>query len=116
MSAQPVEGLRALQAIVLEALDERRGLVAFSKIEALEMDRLAREYERRALDRLREALARMPEEAAALAVRQRLARMEEQLAELEGQTGIAETSRRLQRDEITWRAFEDVAALLGVEA
>ena len=42
-----------LRRAVLEALEQRRGLVAFSKIEAREMDRLARQYELQALERVR---------------------------------------------------------------
>src|SRR3972149_5466349 len=48
--------LVAARRAVLEALEQRRGLIAFSKIEALEMDRLARQYEVTALERLRGGL------------------------------------------------------------
>lgn len=107
--------LQRLQRMILEALEERRGLIAYSRIEAMEMDRLAREYERKALDSIRTEIERLQIAGVALNLRNRLGRMDEQLADLEGQGQIAETSRRLQRDDITWRAFEDVAAILGVE-
>ncbi len=107
-----VEARRA----VLEALEQRRGLIAFSKIEALEMDRLARQYELAALERVRGELDRLPPKGLAMSLRNLLERMDDQLKDLEAQTGIAESSRRLARDDITWRAFEDVAALLGIES
>jgi hypothetical protein len=107
--------LAQLQRIVLDTLEQRRGLVAFSKIEAAEMDRLAREYEQRALERVRGELKELPPKDMVLDLHSRLERMDEQLAALNEQAGIAEASRRLQRDDITWRTFEDVAALLGIE-
>jgi hypothetical protein len=106
--------LAQLQRIVLDTLEQRRGLVAFSKIEAAEMDRLAREYEQRALERLRGELKELPPKGMVLDLHSRLERMDEQLAALNEQAGIAEASRRLQRDDITWRTFEAVAALLGI--
>ncbi|MDR7426737.1 MAG: hypothetical protein QN152_12310 [Armatimonadota bacterium] len=108
--------LRELRRAVLQALEERRSLVAFSRAEALELDRLAREYEVAALERVRRALQHLPPKGLALSLRNLLERMDEQLRELEAQTHIAESSRRLQRDDITWRTFEDVAAVLGIEA
>jgi hypothetical protein len=110
------QALIQLQQIVLEALEQRRGLIASSKIDAAEMDRLAREYERRALERLRGELDRLPPKGVVFSLHTRLARMGEQLAALDERTDIAETSRRLERDDITWRTFEDVAASLGVES
>lgn len=115
--AEPADQMVAmLQRILLEALEERRGLIAFSRIEAVEMDRLAREYERRALDRVRGELERLPPAGIVLNLRNRLTRMDEQLSDLEGQRTVGDSSRRLARDDITWRAFEDLASLLGVEA
>lgn len=105
-----------LQRIFLEALERRRGLIAFSKIEAAEMDRLAREYEQQALDRVRGELERFPPTGVALAVGHRLAQMDAALTTLAERTDIAERSQRLERDDITWRAFEDVASLLGIES
>lgn len=107
--------VQRLQRMVLDALEERRGLIAYSRIEALEMDRLAREYERAALDGIRSEIERLQTGGVALNLRNRLGRMDEQLADLERQMEIAETSRRLARDDIIWRAFEDVASILGVE-
>ncbi len=111
--ADPV--LTELQRLFLEALEQRRGLIAYSKIEAAEMDRLAREYEQQALERVRGELERLPSGGVALAVRQRLGQMEEALTTLTDRPDIAERSRRLERDDITWRAFEDIASLLGIE-
>lgn len=111
--ADPV--LTELQRIVLEALELRRGLIAYSKIEAAEMDRLARDYEQQALEQVRGELERLPAGGVALAVRQRLGQMDEALTALADRSEIAERSRRLERDDITWRAFEDVASLLGIE-
>jgi len=105
-----------LRRAVLEALEQRRGLIAFSKIEAREMDRLARQYELQALERVRGELEHLPLKGIPAALRARLVRMDEELAGLAAQSGIAETSRHLERDEITWRAFEDVAGLLGIES
>lgn len=108
--------LGELRRMVLEALEQRRGLIAFSKIEAVEMDRLARDYELAALRQVRGELDRLPARGVAASLRTVLDRMDAQLKDLEAATGIAESSRRLQRDDITWRTFEDVAALLGLEA
>ncbi len=108
--------LAELQRIVLEALELRRGLIAYSKMEAAEMDRLARDYEQHALEQVRGELERLPGGGVPLAVRQRLGHMDEALSALGDRVDIAERSRRLERDDITWRAFEDVASLLGIES
>ncbi len=105
-----------LRRMILETLEQRRGLIAYSKIEAQEMDRLARQYELDALEQIRGELERLPPKGIAAALRNVLERMQEQLSALDTQAGIAEVSRRLQRDDITWRTFEDVAALLGIES
>lgn len=107
--------LSQLQRLVLDALEQRRGLIAYSKIEAAEMDRLAREVEQQALERVRGELERLPSGGVPLAVRHRLTQMDEALTALSGREDIAERSRRLERDDITWRAFEDIASLLGIE-
>lgn len=112
--ADPV--LTELQRIFLEALELRRGLIAYSKIEAAEMDRLARDYEQQALEHVRAELERLPSGGVALAVRQRLGQMDEALSALADRADIAERSRRLERDDITWRAFEDLASLLEIES
>jgi hypothetical protein len=80
------------------------------------MDRLAREYEQQALEHVRAELERLPSGGVALAVRQRLGQMDEALSALADRADIAERSRRLERDDITWRAFEDVASLLEIES
>ena len=41
--------------------------------------------------------------------------MDEQLQELDAKEDVAERSRQLERDDIIWRAFEDIAYLLGIE-
>ena len=105
-----------IRRTVLEALEQRRGLIAFSRIEALEMDRLARQYELAALEQVRGELDRLPPKGLALSLRNLLERMDAQLSDLEAQASIAESSRRLQRDDVTWRTFEDAAALLGIES
>jgi hypothetical protein len=48
-------------------------------------------------------------------VRERLERMDEQLQQLSGREGVSEKSLNLERDDITWRAFEEVVWLLGIE-
>jgi biotin synthase-related radical SAM superfamily protein len=40
--------------------------------------------------------------------------MQEELAELGGYSGIQETSRQMQSDEIVWQAFEEIARMIGV--
>ena len=41
--------------------------------------------------------------------------MDEQLKELDAKTDLAEPSRQLERDDITWRAFEEIVWVLGIE-
>jgi len=106
--------LDQIRAALLEAMDSRRELVAYSRLEAVEMDRRAREVERDALVRVRALLATAPAEARLQQIKMRLARMDEQLEALQARTDIQERSRALERDDITWRAFEDIAWLLGV--
>jgi hypothetical protein len=107
--------LKQLREIAIAALEERRGLVVYSRMDAQEMDRLARQVERDALERIRSAL---PEAAAApevSGVRHRLENMDEQLQELDAREDIPERSRQLERDDITWRTFEEVVWALGIE-
>lgn len=115
MGREPADPLlRQLRETAIAALEERRGLVVYSRIEAQEMDRMARQVEREALEAIRAALpvaSGLPEVAG---IRQRLARMDEQLEELDRREDIADRSRQLERDDITWRAFEDVVYLLGI--
>jgi hypothetical protein len=107
--------LKRLRETALAALEERRGLVIYARIDAQEMDRMARQIEREAIEKIRAALpddVDLPELAG---VRNRLARMDEQLRALDARTEISDRSRALERDDITWRAFEDVVWLLGID-
>ncbi|MDR7415763.1 MAG: hypothetical protein QN193_00800 [Armatimonadota bacterium] len=109
------EILTRIRAIVREAAAERRGLVAYTQLQARELDRLARSTEREALDRV---AALVPEAAfrpELVQIREALVRMQSALAEIEARTDIHESSRRLARDEVVWETFERVLALLGYE-
>jgi hypothetical protein len=107
--------LKRLREMAIAALEERRGLVVYSRMEAQEMDRLARRVESDALEKIRAALPDAVISAEIAGIRHRLERMDEQLRELEVREGISERSRQLERDDITWRAFEEVVWLLGIE-
>lgn len=98
----------------IAAVEERRGLVAFSRLEALEMDRHARTVERDALDQIRRLLPDLPTDPLLQQVRTRLGRMDEALEGLAARPNIQDRSRALERDDITWRAFEDISWLLGM--
>lgn len=104
--------LGELRKVAGDALETRRGLIAFSKMDAIEMDRRARTLEREALDRMKALLPAMPAAAVLHQLRTRLQRMDDHLGELASKEGIAETSRMLESDDIVWRAFEDVLELL----
>jgi hypothetical protein len=106
--------LTKVRAALVAALEERLGLVAFSRLEALEMDQHARTVELEALDQVRALLPAAPAEAQLQQVRTRLTRMEEALQGLASRADIQERSRALERDDITWRAFEDISWLLGM--
>lgn len=108
------DALQAARTIVVQAMEERRGLVAYSRLEAIELDRRAREVEREALDRLRQMLPALPADEQLHGLSTRLLRMEEHLQELAAQNNIPERSRALEQDEIRWRAFEDISWLLGI--
>lgn len=107
--------LKQLREIAIAALEERRGLVIYSRMDAAEMDRLARQVERAALDRIRGALPEASVLPEITSVQSRLERMDEQLRALDVREDIAERSRQLERDDIVWRAFEEVVWLLGIE-
>ena len=107
--------LQQIHGVVSEAVEERRGLVIYSRLEPAEMDRLARRLEREALEKIRRLLPEQMVDQRVLGVRHRLERMEGELTELEGHGEIRETSRQMQTDEIVWQAFEDIAWMLGVE-
>ncbi len=106
--------LTQVRTALIAALEARRGLVAFSRLEAVEMDQHARTVERGALDQIRGLLSNAPVDPELQQVQTRLGRMEEALQGLAAQTNIQERSRALERDDITWRAFEDIAWLLGM--
>jgi maltooligosyltrehalose synthase len=101
-------------AAVVHALEHRRELVAFSRLEAVEMDQRARAVEREALERIRALLQAIPADQQLEQVQTRLGRMDEALQVLAARQDIQERSRALERDDITWRAFEDISWLLGI--
>ncbi len=103
-----------LRAVVREAVAERRGWVAFTQLAAAELDRRARETERRALEQV---AARLPGQPALPVLRELAAALEAMrrgLEDLEGRTGIRAESRALAQDELVWQTFERVASLLDV--
>lgn len=106
--------LEAVRDLIVKAVESRRELVAYSKLEAIEMDRYARDVERGALEELAKLLPNAPGGEQLYQVKTKLTWMEQQLAELDGRKDIQERSRALERDEITWRTFEDISWLLGV--
>ncbi len=107
--------LKQLRETAIAALEERRSLVIYSKMEAQEMDRLARKVERDALDKIRGAVPRQVGLPELIGVLNELERMDAQIAELDAREDIPEISRQLEKDDITWRAFEKVIYLLGIE-
>jgi len=93
--------LAGVRSAVLLALDSRRGL-----------DQQARAVEREALEQIRKLLPPVPTGQRLQQLKTRLTRMDEALQALAARHDIAERSRALERDDITWRAFEDVSWLL----
>lgn len=114
MAQKPKTLLDQVRTVVLEAMESRRDLVAFNRMDALEMDRHARQVERDALERVRGLLPGDTGEAELQQARTRLTRMDDALAALAARTDIGDRSRALEQDDITWRTFEDVAWLLGI--
>ncbi len=106
--------LQSARELIVKAMESRRELVAYSKLEAIEMDRRAREVERAALDELRKLLSDSSGHQQLHQVKTKLMRMDETLDELARRQDIQERSRTLERDDITWRTFEDISWLLGV--
>jgi hypothetical protein len=104
-----------IRGVMSEAMEERRGLVIYSRLEPAEMDRLARRVERSALEKVRGLLPEETTDQRVLGLRNRLRRMQDELDELGEQGQIQETSRRMQNDEIVWQAFEDIASMVGVQ-
>lgn len=107
--------LKLLRETAIAALEERRGLVVYSRIEAQEMDQWARKIERDALEKIRAALPAHVGSTEVAGTRARLERMDEQLAALEAKTDLAERSLQLERDDIIWHAFEEIVWVLGIE-
>lgn len=101
-----------IRKIVVDAAEGRRGLIAYTKMEAMDMDRRARALERDALERLKKILPAMPALPLLHQIQLRVARMDEHLEELSARQGIAEISRTLESDDIVWRAFEDILEML----
>lgn len=104
--------LDEVKAALAAALESRRGLVAYSRMEAREMDQRAREVEREALERVQTLLPPSPANQQLQQVRLRLLRMDESLRMLATRADIQDRSRALERDDITWRTFEDISWLL----
>jgi acyl-CoA reductase-like NAD-dependent aldehyde dehydrogenase len=106
--------LEELRAVVAEAVAERRGLVAFTRLAAAELDRMARQTEHQALLAV---WSRLPEDVRQPPLPQvldALRAMQRELDELEAREDIRPESRSLARDEVVWQTFERVAGLLGV--
>jgi hypothetical protein len=114
MPEKPKTPLEHVRAVVLEAMESRRDLVAFNRMDALEMDRRARQVERDALERVRGLLPALAGDTELQQARTRLERMDDALTALGERTDIGDRSRALEQDDITWRTFEDVAWLLGI--
>lgn len=106
--------LTSVRTIVLEAMEERRGLVSYSRLDAVEMDRRARDVEREALDRLRELLQSDPRDEQLRGAADRLRQMDSHLEVLAGRAELPARSRALEEDDIRWRAFEDIAWMLEI--
>lgn len=107
--------LKQLQGVVSEAIEERRGLVVYSRLQPVEIDRMARRVERETIEKIRGLLPDSTDDQRVAGLRNRLRRMEEELEELEGLSDIRDQSRQMQSDEIVWQAFEDIAWMLGFE-
>jgi hypothetical protein len=107
--------LKQLQSVVTEAMEERRGLVVYSRLEPFEIDRMARRVERETIEKIRGLLPESTDDQRVAGLRNRLRRMQEELEQLEGAVEIRDQSRHLQTDEIVWQAFEDIAWMLGIE-
>jgi hypothetical protein len=109
------EILKRIQSVVSEAIEERRGLIVYSRLEPIEMDRLARRVERDAVEKIRALLPDETTDQRVLGLRNRLRRMADEMDELGEQGQIREHSRQMQNDEILWQTFEDIAWMLGVQ-
>ncbi len=112
MSEQVV---KQLHGVVTEAMEERRGLVVYSRLQPVEIDRLARRVERETIEKIRGLLPESTDDQRVAGLQNRLRRMKEELEQLEGLVEIRDQSRQMQSDEIVWQAFEDIAWMLGIE-
>ena len=107
--------IKELQTLLSAALEERRGLVVYARLEPVEIDRLARKVERETLDKVSGLLPDETIDERVLNLQNRLNRMRGELEQLGELGDIREQSRSLQSDEIVWQTFEDVAWMLGVQ-
>ncbi|HYM90351.1 MAG TPA: hypothetical protein VEW91_01810 [bacterium] len=107
--------LKQLHGVVTEAMEERRGLVVYSRLQPVEIDRLARRVERETIEKIRRLLPESTDDQRVAGLQNRLRRMKEELEQLEGLVEIRDQSRQMQNDEIVWLAFEDIAWMLGIE-
>jgi len=107
--------LQRLQGLVTEAIEERRGLVVYSRLQPVEIDRMARRVERETIEKVRGLLPDASPDQRLMGLRNRLQRMQEELDQLDGLIDIRDYSRQMQSDEIVWQAFEDIAWMLGIE-
>lgn len=107
--------LAEVRAVIREAVTERRGLVAFTRLAASELDRMARQTERRALDRVAELVPETSRLPLLRQVAQLLLAMRRELDELDRNPHIRPSSRALAQDEVVWQTFERVASLMGVD-
>ncbi|HLW61565.1 MAG TPA: hypothetical protein VKV57_16815 [bacterium] len=107
--------LKRLQGLVAEAVEERRGLVVYSRLQPVEIDRMARRVEREAIEKVRKLIPESTDDQQVMGLRNRLKKMQDELEQLEGLAEIRDQSRLMQNDEIIWQAFEDIAWMLGIE-
>ena len=107
--------LQQLQGLVTEAIEERRGLVVYSRLQPVEIDRMARRVERETIEKVRGMLPDTSLDQRVMGLRNRLQKMQDELDQLEGLIEIRDYSRQMQGDEIVWQAFEDIAWMLGIE-
>jgi hypothetical protein len=106
---------KRVQGVVSQAMEERRGLVVYSRLKPVEMDRMARRVEREAIDKIRSLLSESSGDQRVLGLRNRLERMREELDDPGGRPGVREHSRQMQVDEILWQTFEDIAWMVGIQ-
>lgn len=107
--------LKQVQGVVVAAMEERRGLVVYSRLQPIEIDRMARRVERDAIEKVRGLLPETTADQRMVGLGNRLRRMAEELDQLEGLGEIREQSRQMQTEEIVWQTFEDIAWMLGVQ-